>query len=385
MSKNKGYKKIGTKNGLNVYEAVVEVGFNADGSRLRIRRRHSGTSESAKIWYADLVKKYYHKTKKINTKDMTFKEFSELFINKYCIPNISKVTIKDYTDLLKEILSYIGDCKLNKITTYMLDIMYQKIRRGRRGKELSPKSMIHYYDLVTLMFKQAKRWKFIENNPNEDALRPKLQKKKRNFYNEEQVINLFSYLKKENIKVRTLITLTLIGGFRRSETCALRWPDINFNNKTIHIDNSLKVIDGVVDEENAKTEYSVRYVDIDDETIKLLKEYKNWQDKYITNMGKKWKGTDRVFTAVDGKHMHPDTCNKILQKVLHKYGLPKITFHELRHTCATLLNSKGIDAVTIKERLGHSNVNISLDIYTHALEKNKKASANVFGELQRNS
>ena len=70
---------------------------------------------------------------------------------------------------------------------------------------------------------------------------------------------------------------------------------------------------------------------------------------------------------------------------LYKYNLPKITFHELRHTCATLLNSQGVDPVTIKERLGHSNINITLDIYTHALEQNKKDSVNVFAQLQNNT
>ena len=118
---------------------------------------------------------------------------------------------------------------------------------------------------------------------------------------------------------------------------------------------------------------------------KLLKEYKAWQDGYKLYMGNKWKGTDRVFTDKYGEHIHPCTCNKILQKIVNKYNLPKITFHELRHTCATLLNSQGVDPVTIKERLGHSNINITLDIYTHALEQNKKDSVNVFAQLQNNT
>ncbi len=244
--------------------------------------------------------------------------------------------------------------------------------------------MVHYYDLINLMFKQAKKWKFIERNPNDDATRPKLQKKKRNYYNVEQVQTLFNVLSQENIKYRTIITLTLVSGVRRSELCAIRWSDIDFNKQTIYIDNSLKVIDGEIDEENAKTDYSVRYIDIDSNTMELLKEYKKWQEGYILYIGSKWQGTDRVFTDIHGRHMHLDTCNKILQKIIIKYKLPHITFYELRHTCATLLNSKGVGPVTIKERLGHSNINITMDIYTHVLESNKKASVNVFAELQNN-
>lgn len=199
--------------------------------------------------------------------------------------------------------------------------------------------MVHYYDLINLMFKQAKKWKFIERNPNDDATRPKLQKKKRNYYNVEQVQTLFNVLSQENIKYRTIITLTLVSGVRRSELCAIRWSDIDFNKQTIYIDNSLKVIDGEIDEENAKTDYSVRYIDIDSNTMELLKEYKKWQEGYILYIGSKWQGTDRVFTDIHGRHMHLDTCNKILQKIIIKYKLPHITFYELRHTCATLLNN----------------------------------------------
>ena len=72
MKKSKGYKKIGTKNGLNLYEAIIEVGTNIDGKRVRVKRRHTGNSESAEIWYAKLVEEYYHKSKKININDMTF-------------------------------------------------------------------------------------------------------------------------------------------------------------------------------------------------------------------------------------------------------------------------------------------------------------------------
>ena len=114
---------------------------------------------------------------------MTFLEYSNLFIEKYCIPNVSKITTKGYKAYIKVMIPYIGNYKLNKITSYMLDNMYNKIKKGQKGKELTPKTMLHYFDLVNLMFKQAKKWKFIESNPNEDATRPKLQKKKRNFYN----------------------------------------------------------------------------------------------------------------------------------------------------------------------------------------------------------
>lgn len=77
--------------------------------------------------------------------------------------------------MLVMINDFIGNIKLDKIDTYMLDKMYNKIRKGNKVKESSPKSMAHYYNLVGLMFKQVKKWKLIGNNPNEDAVIPKLE------------------------------------------------------------------------------------------------------------------------------------------------------------------------------------------------------------------
>lgn len=367
----------------NLYEITIEVGEDINGKRKRIKRRFHGTKEEVELKHAELMKQYYHKGKKLNLNDMTFKEYSNIFINNYCKTNVSKITLKDYEQMLKNILPLLGDIKLKKIDTYMLDKLYQKLRIGKTGKELSPKSMSHYYNLVSIMFKQARKWKFIDSNPNEDATKPKLVKRKRNFYDNDQVLELLNCLAKEDIKTRTVIILALDSGIRRSELCAIRWSDIDFDNKTLYIDNSLKVIDGEVDEEKAKTEYSVRTIDLGVNTIELLKEYKKAQDEYITSKGDKWLGTDRVFTAKDGKHIHPDTTNKILKRVLEKYNLPKLSFHELRHTCASVLNSNGIDPKTISERLGHADASITMNIYTHTFKENKKASANVFDNLQK--
>lgn len=382
MKKTKGYKMIGTKNGLNVYEATIEVGTNIDGKRTRVKRRHKGNAESAQIWYAKLIEEYYHKSNSTNINELSFEEYSNIFIEKYCIPNVSKVTLKGYKNYIRGVMPYIGKYKLNKITPYMLDNMYQKIKSGRKNKELSPKTMLHYYNMVNLLFKQAKKWKLIDVNPNEDATCPKVQRKKRNFYDIEQVQKLFKCLEKENIKYRTIITLTLVSGVRRGELCALRWSDVDFDNQTICIDNSLKVISGVVDEEKAKTEFSIRTIYLDNNTMELLKQYKSWQEGYKLFVGSKWQEENRVFTDIHGKHIHPSTCNKILQKVVSKYNLPNITFHELRHTCATILNSQGVDPKTISEILGHANPIISMNLYTHSLEQCKKNSANIFAELQ---
>ena len=134
----------------NLYEITIEVGNDITGKRKRIKRRVHGTREEAILKHAELEKQYFHKSKKVNLNDMTFSEYSKIFINNYCKNNISKITTKDYEQMLKRILPLLGDIKLKKINTFMLDKLYQKLKIGVNGKELAPKTMSHYYNLICL-------------------------------------------------------------------------------------------------------------------------------------------------------------------------------------------------------------------------------------------
>ena len=331
------------------------------------------------------MKDFYHKDKKINLNNLTFEEFSDIFIKKCCEGNITNYTIRGYKMLLSKINPIIGEFKLNDIDTYKLDNLYKKLKNGTRKKVVSNETLLHYYTLINIMFNRAIKWNLIDKNPNINASRPKKEKKERKFYDTNDVNQLFKCLKNENIKYRTIITLAIDSGARRGEVCALKWSDVDFEKKTLLIDNSLKVVNGVVDEEKPKTIYSKRLIYLSDSTIDILKEYKEWQDKYISNMGNKWKGTNRIFTDEFGNHMHPDTCNKIIKKVTKKYNLPLLRFHELRHTCASLLINSGINPKAVSERLGHANPNITMSIYTHTYESAKLECANNLNKIINNA
>lgn len=374
-----------TKLSNNKFKIVIECGYDIFGKRVRHSETFNGTSANAKIREAELIKEYYHKGNKFNINNLTFEQYSEIFLEKYCKNNVASITIRNYKQMLGKINLYLGKIKLKKITSYMLDNLYQKLRIGEKGNLLSSKTMIHYYNLIGLMLKQAVKWKFIECNPNEDASKPKNEKKEKNFYDMEEAQKFLACLKQERIKYQALLMLAFDSGARRSEICALRWSDINFEDHTILIDNSLKVVYGVVDEKDAKTDTSVRVIYISEATINVLKQYKEWQDSCIKKMGSKWVGTDRVFTSINGKHMHPDTCGKIITKVLAKHNLSKLTFHELRHTCTTMLLESGISIKAVSQRMGHANSRVTMEIYAHVYKKTKKESANALNTIIANA
>lgn len=375
-----GYKKLSN----NKYKITIEQGYDYLGKRVRKTEIVYGTLKDVKVRHAELVNEYYHKGEKVNLNNKTFKEYSEYFMDRHCKKNVSNYTRNGYEQLLVKINSLIGSIKLNDINELILEKMYCKLKKGTRKVEVSNETISHYYTLINIMLNKAVKWKLIDKNPNLLVDRPKKEKSERHFYDVEEVNSLLKCIRSENIKYNTLITLAIDSGARRGEICALRWSDVNFEKGTLLIDNSLKIINGVVDEQKPKTIYSNREIYLSEETLNLLKEYKLWQNNYIKELGSKWIGTNRIFTDSVGKHMHPDTCNKILDKITKKYNLRRLKFHELRHTCTSLLINGGINPKAVSERLGHANTNITMNIYTHIYDSAKKECANNLNKIIKN-
>ena len=369
---------------VNRYKITIELGYDILGNRKRKTINFTGTKAEAIKKEAELKTEFYHMGESKRISDLTFKDLSEIFIERYCKPNISPITTHGYMKTLKKVLPIIGNKKLKDITPFVLDSMYQKLRIAKDGHELGYHSNYNYYKLINVMFNQAIRWEIMDKNPNSKANKPKKEHKEKNFYDVNQVKKLLDVLENESIKYKLLVVLALDSGARRSELCALRWSDIDLETRMMSITKSLKVFAGVVDEKTTKTESSIRTIKLSESTINLIKEYKEWQEAYKKVNGKKWTSKDnRIFTSVDGGYMHPSTCDHTLRKIVRKYNLDPICFHELRHTCASLLINSGVDPKTVSKRLGHSDTSITMEIYTHAFEESKNACADRFDEMMK--
>lgn len=363
-------KKIGP----NLYEFIIECGQDALGNRVRKRVKSRGTKVEAMKKYGEMTEKYYHIGKKIDLKELTFEQLTRIYVEKYCKCNISPITLKKYNQRIKVINSIIGKKKLSKVTSIVLDDMFNKLKIGKNGFPLSDNSVYEYYKIMNSIFNIAtNKWEYVKENPMDKITTkpPKRIRGNRHIYDLEETIRLINVLENEHIKYRTLILFALYTQCRRSEIMGIRWRDISFENKKVSISRSLKIVDGKLYEDGTKTLSSVRDIYISNELIELLKEYKVWQDEEIRKAGNKWKNEDRVFTSKLGTYMHPDTCDKILKRIIQKYNLAPITFHALRSTGATLLLANGIDIKSVSQRLGHSTCSLTLDWYIQSYEKSK--------------
>lgn len=273
----------------------------------------------------------------------------------------------------------IGHIKLQDINVKILEEFYNDIRQNT---SYSDKTIQHFYTIINTALKRAIMWGYIINNPNSLIEKPKVRKKEIECYSPEDVELLLECIKNEPIKYQALIFLALDSGARRGEIVGLTWNDIDFNKKTMRINKSVQYTKELgIFEKDTKTQSSDRIIYISDKTISILKKYKNQQQRNKFKLGDKWENSKRIFTTNLGGDMHPDTPSQILEKIIKKYKLKRISFHGLRHTSISLQISSGIQTQIISKRAGHSSINTTHSIYSHFFDNEFKDVANKMNNI----
>ena len=264
---------------------------------------------------------------------------------------------------VKNIKKVIGNIYLQQLDVKTLENFYKYLRTKTN---LSKTTIRHHYTIITTALNKAVLWGYIATNPNNKIEKPKGSKKEINCYCPSEALHLLEVIKGEPLKYQALIQLAIDSGARRSEITGLTWDDIDFDTGYITINKCTQYtkLEGIYEKE-PKSATSNRTFKLCDSTIKILRKYRKEQLENKLRLGTKWKNSKRVFTTLEGADMHPDTPSKILEKIIRKYNLKRITFHGLRHTAISLQIANGIQPQIISRRAGHSNISITHSIYSH--------------------
>lgn len=175
--------------------------------------------------------------------------------------------------------------------------------------------------------------------------------------------------------LQAIVYTTLYYGLRRSEVLGLRWNSIDFEKNTLTINHTVVKNRTIVEKDTVKTQSSYHtYVLIDDVKKVLLQERDRRRER-MKELGRQYKKSDYVFTWEDGTLYRPDYITRSFQRVLKKHNLPKMRFHDLRHSTASILYDKGWDLKDIQSWLRHSSIDVTSDIYTHITEDRKAKMA----------
>lgn len=252
------------------------------------------------------------------------------------------------------------------------------------NKPLSSKTVLHHHRLISSILSTAVEWGTLFANPCDRTKPPRVEKKEPKYLDEVQAATLLDLLETESTEYRTMIRLLLFTGLRRGELLGLEWKDIDFDKSTLQIcRTSLYLPDKGIFEDETKNATSNRIIKLSQTAINDLRVYRVWQMEQRFKIGDKWTETSRIFTAEDGKPLHPDALSSWFSKFIkaHSDKLPPITIHSLRHTNATLQIAGGVPLTTVAKRLGHADTVTTSKIYAHAIKSADEAAAETLENL----
>lgn len=378
------------KRGNDSWLLVVEAGTNADNSRRRLTKtvRAKGIREARKLlaeFEVEVESGHY-----IAPEKMTFAAFVEEWKEKYAQHELGIKTLDIYSRFLKNrILPVFGHMRLDKIqpfhiVNFISDLSKEGSRQDGKKGPLSSGTVQYNHRIIKNIFSRAVEWKLIKSNPAADIKKHKVKRKEIEVYDEDEVTLLFELLENEPMKWRILIMLAITTALRRGELVGLEWGHVDLNKGILEVKQSIShSINGQRIISEPKTDKSNRKVSLSDNVIEHLKEYYLESRKKRLALGDAWKGGDHffVFSNDEGNAYYPETPYLWFRAFLKKHGLKYIRFHDLRHTSATLLINKGVHAKLISERLGHSNISTTMNIYGHALQSADKDAANKLDPL----
>ena len=348
------------KSGKISYEITVEGERDPlTGKRNRVFRTVKGSEKEArKVMHRMINDMEQNKIVKKNHK--TVEEWMTEWINLY-LPNVEETTRVGYKTKLR---CYIKPA-LGDILIYSLRADHvQKMVNDMLAKGLSPKNIRDTFNNINAAMKKAVILRYIPFNPCEGVVLPKVKKYRAKVYDNQMIHTLLDTASGTDMYLPVLLGVTV--GLRRGEMLALRWDDIDFKTNTIKVRSNMVNGENGIIIKAPKSEAGIRDIKVGDEVMAELKKARlKYMDDALTSPI--FQNLNFVIRQEDGSPMLPDSMTRKWSRFLKDNDLPHIRLHDLRHSNAMALIQAGVNPRVVQQRLGHSDVNITLNTYTHVL------------------
>lgn len=295
-----------------------------------------------------------------------------VFLNHW-LEEIHKPTLRlsSYIKYRKVIDTYIlpelGHLKLQKLSPQIVQAFYR--RKEKEG--LAPKTVNSIHGVLHKALDTAVRWNMLARNVCDVVSPPRIVKHEIQPLSMEQAQHLLEVARGDRLEMPLL--LALVTGLRRGELLGLKWADIDFTQGALQVKRSLDYVahHGYVESE-PKTKSGRRRIVLPKFVVEALKQHRIQQLEQRLKVGEAWQESDYVFTGLTGGPFNPRYLLILFDQLLENAGLPHMRFHDLRHSAATLLLSMGVNPKIVQEILGHSNISMTMDVYSHVLPSMQK-------------
>jgi integrase len=356
---------------------IIEMRDSATGRRKRKWHSFAGTKRQAQVECARLVSEVKVGTY-VEPSKTTLGQFLDRWLDDVRT-RVSPKTHERYTQICqKNIAPLLGAIPLAKLRPEQISEAYAKALASGRlkgGGGLSPRTVRQMHAILKSALSEAVKWEILVRNPASAVRGPKVGRAVMRTYDLEQTAELIEAVRGRRIFIPTL--LAVLGGLRRGEIAALRWRDIDLAAAQLAIVQSAEQTKTGVRYKEPKSGRG-RTVALSATLVTELRAHRVQQAQELLQVGKRLSDDDLVVTQADGSPLRPHSLGQEWVRFLARYGaLPRIRFHDLRHAHATHLLASGVHPKVASERLGHSKVAITLDLYSHVLPNMQADAATI--------
>jgi len=364
------------------WELTIDMGKDGHGKRRRKFVNVKGTKGVAQQKLRELLSSL-DKGIPLDNSKATVREFLERWMRDYVCTNTAPSTADGYGFIVRcHLIPQLGGVHLKKLQPAHLQEYYAKaLTQGRRdGKGgLSARTVQHHHRVLSEALSHAVKWGLIARNVADAVDPPKPSRPEMAILSPADVDRLLDVA--EETPYDALIFAALYSGLRRGELLGLKWQDIDLLMATISVTKSLqRLYGGAFSVREPKSARSRRLVPMPPSLAISMRRHKALQEAQKTLLGLALQENDFVFAHLDGSPLDPSTVSHGFKKIARKAGLTNTRFHDLRHAHASLMLLTGADPKVISERLGHSSIAITMDIYAHVLPGLQEEAAIRFEE-----
>lgn len=377
------------------YAAAVYVGRDEDGKK-KYKWVSSPDKQEVKRLAAELRSSHLNGT--YTTPKGTLGEFIERWLRDYA-KNLAPRTYEGYQSIFRSgINKEIKWPSKKQVSPPLADVLLRDLKPERIQRYYSdklesgdkPTTVRHHHMMLHRALEYAVKLQLLPRNPADATTPPPIQHAQMHTVDEDGIDNILEAAK--DTPYHGLFHCFLYTGLRRSELLALRWCDVDLTNAEISVSRALhQLYNGEIVIRGTKSARSARKVSLVPESVEVLQKHLDQEMALWFSLHKKQTGNevtvepfpgDRlVFCQWDGKPLRPNSISQAWRRLIQRLGYNGVRLHDARHTHASLMMKAGIHPKVVQERLGHSSISITLDLYSHVAPGMQKEAAKIFGEL----
>jgi integrase len=344
----------------------------------RNRRWHSfrGTKREAQIECSKLITAISGGTY-VDPNRQTVEQFFDRWLI-HMATQLSPRSHERYTEIVKKNLTpSLGSIQLTKLRSAQIAQAYSRaLASGRRdGRDgLSANTVLYMHRILKQALTQAVLWRELARNEASAVRPPKIERKKMKVLDGDGIATLIETARTTTLFIPVLLAVTT--GLRRGELAALRWQHCDLDRAQLSIEESAEQTKAGIRYKPPKSSKG-RTVALPATVVKELRSHRAFQAQTLLKVGIRLSDANFVVAQADGSPFQPRSLTHAFEAFLAKHDLPRVRLHDLRHTHATAMLKDKVHPKVVQERLGHSTIAITLDIYSHVLEGMQEDAAEV--------